>query len=139
VTTLAAPQTLIAQGGSQTLELKCSTAELKRAAPLLSRANRRLAGAGLWLSLRAGIAQANALNSRAAKTAHPALRSGAAGHLLLEAMITDDDADSILAMSRVWQSVTDYRPTRHLKRVSSRETLIADIRSELRKLNLLPT
>ena len=64
------------------------------------------------------------------------LRAGTSGRLRLEAATIDSETDPLLAPSLLWESVTDYVPTRHMKRVPPSEALATDLRGELRKLKM---
>lgn len=64
------------------------------------------------------------------------LRAGASGRLRLEAAAIDPQIDPLVAPSVVWESVTDYVPTRYARRVSASEALAGDVRGELRRLNM---
>ena len=61
------------------------------------------------------------------------LRAGAAGLLVLAPTELDDASDPLLAPAREWQSATEYRITRHERRLSDTEALVADVRAELRR------
>ncbi|WP_447972937.1 type I-G CRISPR-associated protein Csb2 [Nitrospira sp. Kam-Ns4a] len=58
------------------------------------------------------------------------LRAGAMGCLRLRAISIDPDTDPLFAVSRVWESVTPYVVTRHLKQGSAAEALSADLCAE---------
>src|SRR5574340_1154116 len=58
------------------------------------------------------------------------LRAGSMGCLSLRGISIDSDTDSLFALSRVWESVTPYSVTRHIKQGSAVETLSADLRAE---------
>ena len=64
------------------------------------------------------------------------LRAGASGRLGLEAVGVDPHSDPLLASSQLWETVTEYIPTRHAKRVSSSDSLAIDVRRELRRLKM---
>lgn len=66
------------------------------------------------------------------------LRAGASGRLRLSHHMVSPDADPLLKPSRIWESVTDYEPTRHGKRVAPEEVISQDIRTEIlrRKMTL---
>lgn len=59
------------------------------------------------------------------------LRAGASGRLQLATAVVSTDDDPLLRLGRVWQSVTDYHPTRHAKRVTPEQALIADAKVEI--------
>ncbi|WP_295432976.1 type I-U CRISPR-associated protein Csb2 [uncultured Thiodictyon sp.] len=61
------------------------------------------------------------------------LRAGAAGRLLLEPLPVMPDEDRLFAPSQHWESVTDYRPTRHAKRVGPADALVIDVLAEMRR------
>lgn len=64
------------------------------------------------------------------------LRAGASGRLTLQAVGIDPYTDPLLAPSQLWESATEYVPTRYAKRVPSSEALAADVHGELRRLKL---
>ena len=59
------------------------------------------------------------------------LRAGAAGRLTLVPAVVDVEHDPLFAAARTWESVTPYRVTRHYRRLSDEDALMADFRSEL--------
>ncbi len=61
------------------------------------------------------------------------LRAGSAGCLSLAATTIDLDNDPLFAPARVWESVTDYDVTRHLRCLDSQEALRMDVASELQR------
>jgi CRISPR-associated protein Csb2 len=63
------------------------------------------------------------------------LRAGTAGKLELTSSATNAD-DPLLAPALRWESVTEYRVTRHPRRAFDRDALIADAISELARRNL---
>lgn len=63
------------------------------------------------------------------------LRAGAAGKLKLTSIVTDAD-DPLLAPATRWESATEYRVTRHPKRITDRDALVADATAELARRNL---
>ena len=63
------------------------------------------------------------------------LRAGAAGKLKLIPAPADAD-DPLLASAQCWESVTEYRVTRHPKKVTDRDALVADLMTELSRRNL---
>lgn len=66
--------------------------------------------------------------------------AGIAGHLRLAPVVVDSQTDPLLCASSVWESVTDYSPTRHAKRLSAADALVADVRAEITRLSwVLPT
>ena len=68
------------------------------------------------------------------------LRAGAAGWLKLVWSPINSQDDPLFGAARIWESVTDYCPTRHGKRMTPNEALIADVRTEvLRRGIAMPT
>lgn len=63
------------------------------------------------------------------------LRAGAAGKLELTSSSVCAD-DPLLATALRWESVTEYRVARHLKRATDRDALVADATVELARRNL---
>jgi CRISPR-associated protein Csb2 len=59
------------------------------------------------------------------------LRTGASGLLRLQPAASDVSLDPLLASARVWESVTDYHPTRHHKRMASADAMTHDVKQEL--------
>lgn len=59
------------------------------------------------------------------------LRAGVGGRLRLVWSAVDVHEDSLFTAARSWESVTDYRPTRHGKRMTQKDALVADVRSEV--------
>jgi CRISPR-associated protein Csb2 len=59
------------------------------------------------------------------------LRAGSAGLLRLKRSAMDVKEDALFVPAWLWESVTYYEPTRHLKRVSNENAIVADLRSEL--------
>jgi len=64
------------------------------------------------------------------------LRAGAAGRLSLQPVPIDPATDPLLAPAKVWESITPYRVTRHLRCGDAGAALAADIASECRSLGL---
>ena len=62
------------------------------------------------------------------------LRAGRAGQLALAPATIEASGDPLFAPARVWESVSDYRVTRHRRRLSDQEALTADVRSELQRV-----
>ena len=58
------------------------------------------------------------------------LRAGSEGRLRIRATSDPAAEDPVFAVSRTWESVTDYEVTRHLKGVSAAEALSTDLRLE---------
>lgn len=68
------------------------------------------------------------------------LRAGAAGRLKLAWSPIHAHGDPLFGAARIWESVTDYQPTRHGKRMTPNEALVADVQSEvLRRGIVTPT
>ena len=68
------------------------------------------------------------------------LRAGAAGRLKLAWSLIHPHADPLFGAARSWESVTDYQPTRHGKRMTPNEALVSDVQSEvLRRGIAIPT
>jgi CRISPR-associated protein Csb2 len=68
------------------------------------------------------------------------LRAGAAGRLKLAWSPIYAYADPLFGAARSWESVTDYQPTRHGKRMTPNEALVSDVQSEvLRRGIAMPT
>lgn len=64
------------------------------------------------------------------------LRAGQSGRLQLQAVSPRED-DSVCGEGRVWESLTDYQPTRHPKKHDTIEDfLVQDIQRELARRNL---
>ena len=55
------------------------------------------------------------------------LRAGTAGRLTLSRTTIDVHDDPLFNASRSWESVTDYHPTRHAKRLAPSEALTSDL------------
>ena len=62
------------------------------------------------------------------------LRAGRAGCLVLAPSALEAESDPLLAPSREWESVSDYRVTRHRRRLSDEEALTADVVAELDRI-----
>ena len=62
------------------------------------------------------------------------LRAGRAGRLVLASSALDAESDPLFAPSREWESVSDYRVTRHRRRLPDEEALATDVRAELRRV-----
>ncbi len=60
------------------------------------------------------------------------LRAGKEGVLALSHISIDLDSDPLFAPSKVWESVTPYRVTRHLRANDAHEALIQDVSQQLR-------
>ncbi len=59
------------------------------------------------------------------------LRAGRAGSLRLAPAALDAESDMLFMPSRVWESVSDYRVTRHRRRLTNEEALKVDAITEL--------
>jgi CRISPR-associated protein Csb2 len=64
------------------------------------------------------------------------LRAGASGVLRLVATGMDIGSDPLFRSARTWESVSEYRPTRHGKHVAAAEALIADAKAEVARRGL---
>lgn len=64
------------------------------------------------------------------------LRAGAAGCLKLIPCSIDNETDPLFALAKTWESLTDYRPTRHAKRISMVDALISDVLQEIHRRGL---
>lgn len=64
------------------------------------------------------------------------LRAGSTGCLSLRAISIDPDTDPLFAVSRVWESVTPYLVTRHLKQGNAADALSADLWAECHRRGL---
>ena len=62
------------------------------------------------------------------------LRAGRAGRLVLAPLALDTGSDPLFAPARVWESMSDYRVTRHRRRLSDEEALTADVAAELERV-----
>lgn len=62
------------------------------------------------------------------------LYAGDAGRLLLEITILERQTDPLFAPSLVWDSITDYRVTRHHRRLADEDALKLDVHAELRRV-----
>ena len=62
------------------------------------------------------------------------LRAGRAGRLALALSTVDAASDPLFAPSRTWHSVSDYRVTRHRRRLGEAEALTADAAAELARI-----
>ena len=49
-------------------------------------------------------------------------------------MLVDTETDPLFAATRCWESVTEYRVTRHRHRLADEQALRADIEAELRRI-----
>lgn len=58
------------------------------------------------------------------------LRAGRAGCLILKPQVIETEHDSLFQRACVWESVTPYAATRHVKQKSAFEALAEDLRSE---------
>ena len=64
------------------------------------------------------------------------LRAGPSGRLRLETAAIDATTDPLLTPSMFWDSVTEYVPTRHPKRMSARAALTENVRNELLRVGM---
>lgn len=64
------------------------------------------------------------------------LRAGVSGLLRLQPAASDTSLDPLLAPARVWESVTDYQPTRHHKRMAPADAMTTDVKQELLRRGL---
>lgn len=64
------------------------------------------------------------------------LRAGHSGVLTLCSAPIGEAHDSLLGLSRVWETITPYVVTRHFKEGAAEKALTADVRSECRRLGL---
>ena len=62
------------------------------------------------------------------------LRAGRAGRLVLAPSALDAEGDPLFAPSREWESVSEYRVTRHRRRLGDEEALKADVVAELGRI-----
>ena len=62
------------------------------------------------------------------------LRAGRAGCLALAPAALEADSDPLFAPSRVWESIIDYRVTRHRRRLTDEEALTVDVAAELARI-----
>lgn len=62
------------------------------------------------------------------------LRAGPAGRLALAPAALEVDNDPLFAPSRVWESISDYRVTRHRRRLTDEEALRTDAVAELARI-----
>ena len=64
------------------------------------------------------------------------LRAGSSGLLRVRATSVNVDTDPMFAASRIWESITPYRVTRHARGVTAREALAIDLRAECQRRGL---
>lgn len=64
------------------------------------------------------------------------LRAGDAGRLTLSTTRVDPAEDPLFTKALSWESVTEYCPTRHAKRVTVPQAITIDVHVELRRLGL---
>lgn len=62
------------------------------------------------------------------------LRAGRAGRLALAPAALEADNDPLFAPSQIWESITDYRVTRHRRRLTDEEALTVDVVAELARI-----
>ena len=103
-------------------------ADLPRRRLLYIPPNRLQRGGVLWRDVR----KDHRLVERALEGMY-ILRAGKAGRLVLAPTSIDAETDPLFAASRIWESVTDYRVTRHRHRLADEEALKADVLAELRR------
>ena len=61
------------------------------------------------------------------------LRAGKAGKLMLAPTTLNANTDPLFAPVRIWESVTDYRVTRHRRQLTEEEALKTNVLAELRR------
>ncbi len=64
------------------------------------------------------------------------LQAGRAGNLNLSVMFVDFDDDYLFGRSLQWETVTEYKPTRYIKKLSPTEALVADVLGEVGRRGL---
>ena len=62
------------------------------------------------------------------------LRAGRAGRLNLAPDVLETECDPLFMTSRVWESVSDYRVTRHRRRLTNEDALKLDVIAELGRI-----
>ncbi len=62
------------------------------------------------------------------------LRAGPAGCLTLAPAALEAEGDPLFATSRTWESISDYRVTRHRRRTTAKEALRTDVAAELARI-----
>ena len=62
------------------------------------------------------------------------LRAGRAGRLILAPAALETECDPLFATSRVWESVSDFRVTRHRRRMTNEDALKVDAVAELGRI-----
>jgi len=62
------------------------------------------------------------------------LRASRAGRLALAPAALEADSDPLFAPSRIWESNSDYRVTRHRRRLTDEEALTVDVATELARI-----
>ena len=63
------------------------------------------------------------------------LRAGRPGRLLLAPSALEAESDPLFTPSQEWESVSDYRVTRHRRRLGDEEALTADVVAELDRIS----
>ena len=103
-------------------------ADLPRRRLLYIAPNRLLRHGVRWLDVK----QHHRLTERALE-GMDVLRAGTAGRLMLAPTTLNAKTDPLFAPVRVWESVTDYRVTRHRRQLTEEEALKIDVLAELRR------
>ncbi len=62
------------------------------------------------------------------------LRAGPAGRLTLAPAALEAEGDPLFAPSQIWESISDYRVTRHRRRTTAKEALRTDVVAELTRI-----
>ena len=62
------------------------------------------------------------------------LRAGPAGRLALMPAALEAESDPLFAPSRIWESTSDYRVTRHRRRLTDKDALRTDVVGELARI-----
>ena len=62
------------------------------------------------------------------------LRAGRAGCLTLVPALLEAESDPLFSCSQVWESVSDYRVTRHRRRLTDKQALKQDVLAELARI-----
>lgn len=66
------------------------------------------------------------------------LRAGPCGQLRLAAGSVDLEQDPLFGFGRVWESATDYQPTRYAKKTTPELALIEDVQREIQRRQMPP-
>jgi CRISPR-associated protein Csb2 len=64
------------------------------------------------------------------------LRAGPAGQLRLAPGSVDLEQDPLFGSGRVWESATDYQPTRHAKKTTPEAALLEDLIAEMQRRHM---